>query len=591
MGRTYPKKRQKIQDAAAAHLQSEYPDGYIEIFRLNGYDFPSAFAGSSADSVKSLGGVYEIDENTLETMGFSLMDLADKPNIFAGYLPMPDGGAASPNASFFETLDISKPLPADAHLIPELQNITGINFASNFGELLYLLGYFEPTLSLDSRFPLTGSPVAGSGYGEELNEVVITDFLAYVIIRQLAEALPPQYGFSIPSGGDALKAFLNGGFEASLVRYFNVINAADRSSNLRITGVIDTGYKEKFFDYLNVSTATLSAEYLKYVYYAENYYLMLYSGGGFAKSCYKDRLVTNLYHYSTANDGILPAYLASNSVKFADNYHYSGQPNSKEIIMTENAFRYEFGFDFAARPEIYYINKSVDNVDLNGYKVVGVIDNSTTENLFKTSFGIIVAQSDFEYLIDSLSYRIGIRMSIKNSEAYALFDFMEDNLLCYASVYSTITFRAAPTIKNLRSVFLPIAAIIALISVVTLAMFLITAVTKKQKDIGVMKALGMKTRDVIKVYLIESAFTLLSVLIFSSIAVYLFFAAADSILTHDLQRYLQGELVKQITVLYITAMPFVINAAAIILIGIASIIYPTVKISKMSPAEAIRKDL
>jgi hypothetical protein len=583
----------------------------LEIKRLNGFEFPSLLAASDS-SVTALTGVYELsDVSEFSKLGFRLAEnFIGVNNMFYGVdfsqAELPQSGGVSqsatpsippifqsaspsiPSAGFLSLFDPSLPLPAEKNSIPELDELKPyLNYVTNFGGLLTLMG-MQKTVNFSNGFPTVGTPVALAENGMPLNEVVITDYLAYTIARRLNDALFPNVDLKVPKSGEPLREFLNSGFEASLARYFNILNAADGySSNLRIVGILDTGYKTAFFDQLTLSSATLTKEYLRYVYCVENYYLMLYSAEGFANSCYRDRLLTTNYHYSTYNEGILKAYAEQGLVRYAAGYDYAHGLSAREIVMSENAFILEFGYAFDGIKKT--VGAPFDNVDFTGFTVVGVVNNGVGTNRFARNFAVVLADADVGLLVNSLSYRIGIHLSVKNSDAYELFDFMEKRLICYASVYSALTARTAPMITNMRDIFVPLTVIIAIVAVITLAMFLITAVTKNQKEIGIMKALGMKTRDVVKIYLIESAVTMLSVLLFSSLFIYLFYLVANQILAGELQRFVRAELLSQITVLYLTFLPFLIDALAILGISLISVLYPILKITKMSPMEAVRK--
>ena len=167
---------------------------------------------------------------------------------------------------------------------------------------------------------------------------------------------------------------------------------------------------------------------------------------------------------------------------------------------------------------------------------------------------------------------------------------MEKNHLYYASAYSFISGYAGPSVDSLKSVFLPLAILLALISVAALSMFLVNAVMKKAKGIGTLKALGAKTSDVIKIYLAESAITIVSVLLLSSLAAYLIYLMTNAVFANELTRMIPEVFVKRITLFYLTPLPFVVNISAILTVGVFSAVYPAAKIARLSPVDAMRRE-
>jgi ABC-type lipoprotein export system ATPase subunit len=501
-----------------------------------------------------------------------------------------DPSASIPDGVIPDWFDPSAPLLGGIADDPQFGGIPEIENAETVGDLLILLLNNDAALSFQSRFPTTSLPAAEYAGGLELNEIVITDFLAYTVTRRLGDFIAPYYDLNIPTEGEDLRAFLNGGFEAVLIDCFNKLNSVLGFSNLRVVGVLDTGYKEKYFKYIDDPSPSVEAAYLNYAFNATNYYSQLFAAEGFSKNCYNGRLLTDTFHFSTEQSGILAEYSNMNSVKYAEDYSLSALLADDEMILTENAFIHLFGKNFNDDPKIYRIQNAVDGILFKDYKVVGVIKNAAAENLFEKDFGAVLSKKGFAETVDALGALSAIRVSIESNQASALFSYMEKNGLQSVSIYSTLLSYIAPTIENLKTVFLPVAILIALIALTAMPMFLVTAITKKQKDIGVMKALGMKTRDVIKIYFVESAATVISVLILSSFAVGLVYNIANIVIAGAVERFMSPELVKLVVLLYMTELPYVINILSILIIGVASVIYPTVKISKLSPVDAMKKE-
>ncbi|MDR3186709.1 MAG: ATP-binding cassette domain-containing protein [Christensenellaceae bacterium] len=477
----------------------------------------------------------------------------------------------------------------------EIREALGLNDPKSFSKALTYCQNSNDTISFLSRFPLTGRPVVVEGTEKAFNEVVITDFLAYIIMAQFANSARQYLDIKIPTEEKELKEFLNSGFEATLVEYFNAVIADSNLSSMRVVGILETGYKEKYFNFLtklDSIEAYSDLETMMFTYTVANFLLRLYSGSGFAKSCYAHSLVTSEIHFIDDTSSIYKYYRDGQKILYSKDYAQSENLSDNEIIVTENQFVRLFGQFFNEEEEARIIESDRESdfngMDFSRYRVVGVIRGQGEE--FEKSFGVVLPQSDFDRLVEEVSFRIAIRITPNMQDALSIFEYMGENSLYYASFYSIVTASATPTINTMKTILIPLAIFIGIASLIAFSMFLTMAVTKRQKEIGIMKSLGMRTLDVFAVYVAEGAVTVISVLLISLSLTYLFFKEVDIILRAGLSRFIYFELLENIVLLYVTPMPFVLIGVSILLIGVAAILIPIIRIVRMTPSDAIRKE-
>jgi ABC-type lipoprotein export system ATPase subunit len=373
--------------------------------------------------------------------------------------------------------------------LKDLQTTLGIKDGKTFARVLEYIQNADMTISLDSRFPITGLPVVYDG-GKALSEVVVTDFFLYIIMCRLASNAGDRLGIRIPTDDAEFAAFLNSGYEAVLVAYFNAVNEIAGFADIRITGVIDTGFKTKYFGMLrDIESLSWSGsvEASKLAYDLQNYYMMFYSADGFAR---------------------------------------------------------------------------------NSYAGVAELDTEAT----------------------ALPGVIGIRIAVPESEAARVFAYMEKHDLMSSTLYARVIYQAGPNIDRLRAIFLPVTILMGIIALLALAVFITASVLGKKKEIGVIKALGMRSSDIARIFIAESLIIIIAVIIAACAITVGLYYGADFLLKRDLTRFVSPELVNRIVLLYLTYLPFVLMGASALVVGLLSVIYPVRKIAKLTPLTSIRDD-
>jgi len=232
------------------------------------------------------------------------------------------------------------------------------------------------------------------------------------------------------------------------------------------------------------------------------------------------------------------------------------------------------------------------NLEIEGkeFEVVGILERASTFTLnsvimmneeemknildIGNEIDLIVVKVESEDLMETVAENIERKFRKDRNQ-----DPGEEDFAVQTPVQSLSTVNAVLTVVNI--VVAGIAAIALLIGGIGIANTMFTSVLERTKEIGVMKAIGAKNRDILAVFITEAGLLglvggIVGALIGLSLA-FLASSAANSAL---------GENIFQVTL----SLPLLIGSISFsFLIGILSGIVPAYQASKLHPVEALRK--
>jgi len=130
-----------------------------------------------------------------------------------------------------------------------------------------------------------------------------------------------------------------------------------------------------------------------------------------------------------------------------------------------------------------------------------------------------------------------------------------------------------------------IAAISLLVGAFGIANMMFTTVLEKTKEIGVMKSIGAKNRDIMLIFLLNSGMIGLVGGILGGI---LGTIISKLLLTYLMSSMGTSMMIKGITSIIINPKTFLLVFGTSVLIGIIAGVIPAYRASKMSPVEALR---
>ncbi len=229
--------------------------------------------------------------------------------------------------------------------------------------------------------------------------------------------------------------------------------------------------------------------------------------------------------------------------------------------------------------------------------IVGVIDFNALAKLIPAtaSYGSVVCAimtDDFvqTYATKNNSLR-GIYVTLPTND-YVVREFLtvaNDYYIYHESDISTTLYLVSNIFKIFSIVFRWVALIMGIFSTILLFNFVSLSVINKQKEIGILRAIGAKGGDVGKIFLIESLIMGAITIVFSWGLIFLGTYLINGLLVSSFKSYLQSTIIEKITLLTVGFTPILaVLIACIVVVFIATII-PVIKISRMKPVDAIKK--
>jgi len=247
------------------------------------------------------------------------------------------------------------------------------------------------------------------------------------------------------------------------------------------------------------------------------------------------------------------------------------------------------GYDIA-NSEIFdkniHIGTSI-NIQGKDFEVIGILKKSSTfqinniilvtENDMKDILNIddeidlivVKVQGDVEQVAGLIEKELRKDRGLKEGEE----DFNVQTPIQALSTVNTI-------LNIIKIVISGIAAISLLIGGVGIANAMFTSVLERTREIGVMKAIGAQNKDILLIFLIESAFLGLVGGIVGA-----FMGLGSAFLVSKIASTLLGENIIQVSL----SVPLLVGAVSFsLLIGVLSGIVPAYQASKLNPVEALR---
>jgi len=244
--------------------------------------------------------------------------------------------------------------------------------------------------------------------------------------------------------------------------------------------------------------------------------------------------------------------------------------------------------------DLNYINKKVDlkiyeengtfnfqnmepnkSYDIKVIGITGLYYSNQEDNLFSKEIleeyineysqvkSIIIVEKDKNKIIN-------IAKEFKIKDKYSLTNEFSTSLEVYSDNMKSI------------SIFAFIGIIVfTLFSFILIMNFMFNSISSRKKDIGILKSLGARNKDIIKIFIIEGLLLSFLSILFNILITYLLFQ-----LLNNTMMYIEYN---SINPFYINLKLISLSAIYIIISILISSIIPLLKISKMKPIDAINK--
>lgn len=481
---------------------------------------------------------------------------------------------------------------------------------------------YNAVVSSEEGMSKYGFSFQAGKYPEAANEVCITDYLAYCIYILHPDIIAQRLGLdnlNDISNDDVLIKGLKHFDNNTLKDIFgedwqekiedreildNIRNNPGIllidddvdfvGSVLHITGLLKTDFEAKFKDMLYMDELNLKNDDRtdEFTYLTENYYTYFYVNNLFINNLYKNKMYLNhglMYgKYSTYKD-------------------YLGQDfkiTGNEVILSSNLFREIFKQEFNSknigtyqipnRPQMV-LGKGMDpDVVFDGgdLSVVGVFDlPADYQSILKSNTIIFTSDDYFNNFAKAQCYVTSI--TINNPKQLGsvnnLFNYMKEKDMFYSSMYSYSLYSITDIMKVFQKFFAILLVVIIIFVVILMSSFFSAIIMDQKYKIGIMRAMGLNRRLILKTFLSSSMILVLFVILVSSAMTIAFQMIGNKIIVHDFFDYFEGKVMNGLNIISLTYVPFLLITLVSILISIISFIYPIRKLSKMNPIDVIRE--
>ncbi len=164
-----------------------------------------------------------------------------------------------------------------------------------------------------------------------------------------------------------------------------------------------------------------------------------------------------------------------------------------------------------------------------------------------------------------------------------------DNYVYHESEISTTLYLVSNIFKIFSIVFRWVALIMGIFSTILLFNFVSLSVVNKQKEIGILRAIGAKGTDVGKIFLIESMIMGAITVVCSWGLIFIGTELINNLLVSSFKSYLQSTVIESISLLTVGFVPIIAVLIACVFVILFATLIPVIRISRMKPVDAIKK--
>lgn len=268
----------------------------------------------------------------------------------------------------------------------------------------------------------------------------------------------------------------------------------------------------------------------------------------------------------------------------------------KEIIATMDALQFYNGNPDTDDYAKYLKNKNTlsaweydfdNDENTDGWKLVGIIDNTLEGNKSKLNSTIVTSDSVFKKYTDGsdniYSFAVGAMPAEKEEVRSAVeYCYREDSNIRY-QIQNSVTFEldsVNDVLKIMSKYFFWIGIGFAAFAALMLANFIGTSISYKKQEIGILRAIGSRSNDVFRIFFAESFIIAMINFVLSSIGVF-----AATVIFNQLMRTEVGIL---ITILSFGIRQLILLLAVSIFVAFIASFLPVKRIASKRPIDAIR---
>lgn len=458
-------------------------------------------------------------------------------------------------------------------------------------------------------------------YPETKSSVAITDYLAYVISilnPKLITDILHIDNISEIKDDTVLVESLKKTDKGILVKIFGqdwkeVINKQETLDTIRknpgilllgskvdfvtnkyeISGIIETSFEDQYKDLIYMSPDDMKNDDRSAIfnYNFGNFYCNFYVTEEFLDNLYVDKII-----YSDC------VYLKYSAYK--DLLGLEEELTGTDTYITTNYFRDYFKEEFSLEKinnyhmpnEIYIpLGKNMEddiiyrNKDSN---IIGVFDvPSKYINQLYSNKVIVVSDEFFNEFSKAQIYCSFMYMELPESEnnQLTLLKYMKDSDLYYLTPSAQSVYQLTEILRIFDGIFKAITIIITIFTFILITNYFSGLVADRKREIGIMRALGMKKKIIYKIFAYCGVNMLVVTVAISYVFLIAFVKISNKLLGEGYLHYLDNEVVNGLNILNINVGVFIFIAViCVILLGV-SIFYSIRKIAKLNIINALKE--
>ncbi len=464
------------------------------------------------------------------------------------------------------------------------ENFEDIFISESYGLLECTSNYLIDLYGVNGEIKLAAGSFAGVRDG---SAVLITDYFADCILY-----------YDVVEGKKQ---------DSSYNDIIGIFYPANMNSAANIAGIIDTGYRQRYSSMYDlaelyasnkISTDKLKSilsESTEYIEFMDEVIMHLGVSYTFNKNYMDSFSLTDRSLVSLPN-----LFFCANDIELCgNNLSYMSTTTSgvtyadfadDEIAIPYTIYNDIFGTNYT-KSDANKLNRiEPKNITIKNY----ADDDNTKEVLYQKEFTVtaltttrIVGSKNTMLYFQREEWR-PIRLYFKNAQDVGdIIDYVNENNFHLVSIEHKNMQRLSDIKDVFHDLFVFIQIVIILLITFYMIGFGVKSIRQNTYQIGVIKALGGRNVDVMKIFVLKTFIIGFAVSVISALTSTLFIVAANSILVASIETVLGMKL---LTVSIISIIPalLVLDAAAMIIISFISALLPTIMLKKIKPFKIIK---